>query len=177
MDGVTIGHPRCHAYHCTQRLESPRDRHCLGHRDLDSQCAINGCLKPVSDGKRTCDTPSHRTYENSRREQGHALFELKRRLAVRSVASHIRSLPSISTTHDGLDDPDVQDVLDDPAVPSNVQAKSKDAPKKMKSTLTRKWTHNEQLLVRPCGVIVARATFFEAESPSNCRVSLNLSSP
>ena len=75
--------------------------------------------------------------------------------------------------NDGLDDPDIQNLLDDPAVPSNVQAKSKDTEKKMKSTLTRKWTHNEQLLVRPCGVIVARATFFEAEAPSNCRVSVH----
>ena len=175
MDGVTIGHPRCHVYHCTERLQSPRDRHCPKHRDFDSQCAIKGCSRPVSDGKRTCDTPSHRGYENSRRQQGQALFELKRRLAARSVASHIRSLPSQPPTQDVLDDPEIQSLLDDPAVPSNVQAKSKDAEKKMKSTLTRKWTHNEQLLVRPCGVIVARATFFEAESPSNCRVSQSAS--
>ena len=175
MDGITIGHPRCHAYHCIQRLESPRDRHCLNHRNLDSQCAVVGCTRPISDGKRTCNTPSHRNHENHRRQQGQALFELKRRLAARSVASHIRSLPSEQpgSMNDGLDDPDIQNLLDDPAVPSNVQAKSKDTEKKMKSTLTRKWTHNEQLLVRPCGVIVARATFFEAEAPSNCRVSVH----
>ncbi|KAI0684068.1 hypothetical protein C8T65DRAFT_594255, partial [Cerioporus squamosus] len=33
----------------------------------------------------------------------------------------------------------------------------------------RAWTHNEQLIVRCCGVIVSRATFYTAESPSNCR--------
>ncbi|KAI0744417.1 hypothetical protein C8Q76DRAFT_604520 [Earliella scabrosa] len=40
-------------------------------------------------------------------------------------------------------------------------------PKRVKTYLTRKWTHNEQLLVRPCGIVVSRATFYEAESPSN----------
>ena len=43
--------------------------------------------------------------------------------------------------------------------------------KKQKSTLTRRFTHNEQLIVRCCGIILARATFFEAESVSNAFVS------
>ena len=36
----------------------------------------------------------------------------------------------------------------------------------------RAWTHNEQLMVRCCGVILSRATFYTAESPSNCLVRL-----
>ncbi|KAI0740894.1 hypothetical protein C8Q76DRAFT_607919 [Earliella scabrosa] len=39
--------------------------------------------------------------------------------------------------------------------------------KKQKSAITRRFTHNEQLIVRCCGIIIARATFFEAESMSN----------
>ncbi|KAI0744593.1 hypothetical protein C8Q76DRAFT_605770, partial [Earliella scabrosa] len=39
--------------------------------------------------------------------------------------------------------------------------------KKQKSAITRRFTHNEQLIVHCCGIILARATFFEAESVSN----------
>ena len=45
----------------------------------------------------------------------------------------------------------------------------------LKSVLTRRWTHNEQLMVRPCGIVIARATFYEAESVSNAVVSSMLS--
>ncbi|KZV90926.1 hypothetical protein EXIGLDRAFT_592899, partial [Exidia glandulosa HHB12029] len=33
-----------------------------------------------------------------------------------------------------------------------------------KTTFQRSWTHNEQLAVRCCGVIISRATFFQAEA-------------
>ncbi|KDR69915.1 hypothetical protein GALMADRAFT_76807 [Galerina marginata CBS 339.88] len=39
--------------------------------------------------------------------------------------------------------------------------------KKFKAQFARRRTHNKQTLVRPCGVIVARATFFGAEAVSN----------
>ncbi len=38
----------------------------------------------------------------------------------------------------------------------------------------RAWTHNEQMIVRCCGVIISRATFYTAESPSNCVVRVYL---
>jgi hypothetical protein len=37
-------------------------------------------------------------------------------------------------------------------------------------------THNEQILVRPCGVICSRATFYNAEAVSNVLVRLSSSS-
>ena len=41
---------------------------------------------------------------------------------------------------------------------------------KLRSLYSRRRTHNEQTLVRPCGVIFARATFFGAEAVSNVLV-------
>lgn len=35
----------------------------------------------------------------------------------------------------------------------------------------RRWTHNEQLMVRPCGVVIGRATFYASESLSGVKVS------
>jgi hypothetical protein len=41
-----------------------------------------------------------------------------------------------------------------------------------KAQLGRRWTHNEQLIVRPCGIIIARATFFGAEAVSSVAVCM-----
>ena len=102
----------------------------------------------------------------SRRRRNRAKSE-----SARSVASSIRALPEKDSSFATLDDPD----LDDPPETSNVAGKtSKKRAPKSRTTLTRRWTHNEQLLVRPCGVIVSRATFFEAESLPNDRVSTSL---
>ena len=80
MDGISIGHPRCNADHCTKRLASPRDRFCPEHDHLTNVCAIHGCTLPVADGMRTCRTKAHRDYEVEKRERGQAIFRLKRRL-------------------------------------------------------------------------------------------------
>lgn len=43
--------------------------------------------------------------------------------------------------------------------------------KRLKGVFSRKWTHNEQLMVRPCGVVIGRATFYHSESMSGVKVS------
>jgi len=60
-------------------------------------------------------------------------------------------------------------VTNDPRIPC--PSKSAGGNKKFKAQFGRRRTHNEQILVRPCGVIVARATFFGAEAVSNVLVS------
>lgn len=40
----------------------------------------------------------------------------------------------------------------------------------VKGRTARRWTHNEQLFVRCCGVIVSRATFFGSEGVSGVKV-------
>lgn len=37
-------------------------------------------------------------------------------------------------------------------------------------TYSRKWTHNEQLMVRPCGIVIGRATFFNFEAMGAVKV-------
>ena len=174
MDGVCIGHPRCQVYHCTERLCSPRDRHCEKHRGLDVVCAISGCDELCTDGKRTCSDPEHRGVEEEKQRRGHALFELRRRLEARHMGSSIRALSSDGATSAALDDAlEDESDMDDPAMMSNVAGKQPQSRKpKLKTTLTRRWTHNEQLLVRPCGVIVSRCTFYQAESLPNERVGV-----
>lgn len=42
---------------------------------------------------------------------------------------------------------------------------------KIRGVFSRKWTHNEQLMVRPCGVVIGRATFYQSESVPAVKVS------
>lgn len=43
--------------------------------------------------------------------------------------------------------------------------------KSVLGSFSRKWTHNEQLMVRPCGVVVGRSTFFGSENVIGVKVS------
>lgn len=139
---------------------------------------------------RTCNTSSHRAFEQERRERGQAIFRLRRRHE-RNLERSYGSSEVDSRTSSGngvqdsvtsvLDDPDVAAVLENdlqgrgsswkpPTNPKKAQAKTLDSLSK-KAAINRRWTHNEQLLVRTCGVVISRATFYEAESPSNVVVS------
>ncbi len=195
MDGVTVGHPRCNVNLCTNRLSSPRDRFCAEHDQENQKCAIHGCDLAIMPGRRTCATPSHQEYEDSKREEGKAIFQLKRRLEKRAMTSALRGLsgdqpdilpPSTTDATTALDDDavaDDADLFDEVVLPSNSigrpTSKAATDPTattpantaKMKAALGRRYTHNEQLCVRCCGVIIGRATFFEAESMSNAYVS------
>lgn len=170
MDGVTIGHPRCNVERCTEPLAKTQDRFCPTHKTFKNLCAIKGCDQPPQKGFRTCQGTEHRAYEQERRERGQALFRLKARLQARSTAVAIRTQDSEETADDLLDHPDAAVEFEE-LLPSNAHPKT---PAKAKSTLkaslTRRWTHNEQLIVRCCGVIVACATFYDAESVSNALV-------
>ncbi|KAJ7112413.1 hypothetical protein C8R43DRAFT_1138890 [Mycena crocata] len=56
---------------------------------------------------------------------------------------------------------------DDTEMTDPCDPKSELGNRKIKALFHRRRTHNEQILVRPCGVIFARATFFGAEAVSN----------
>jgi hypothetical protein len=60
--------------------------------------------------------------------------------------------------------------LDD-SVPCEA-TKSDTGNHKFKALFGGSRTHNEQILVRPCGVIVSRATFYNAEAVSNVLVRI-----
>lgn len=45
-------------------------------------------------------------------------------------------------------------------------------PPKLQGVFNRKWTHNEQLMVRPCGIVIGRATFYRSESVTGVKVRM-----
>ncbi|KAJ7134925.1 hypothetical protein C8R43DRAFT_1072732 [Mycena crocata] len=51
------------------------------------------------------------------------------------------------------------------------------APVKIRGRLSRRWTHNEQLMVRCCGVILSRATFFGSEAITSVKDFIHVTFP
>ncbi|KZV58934.1 hypothetical protein PENSPDRAFT_596253, partial [Peniophora sp. CONT] len=149
MDGVTIGHPCCSVPHCMEALDNQQDRFCPAHKDLSNFCAIQGCTSRVSGpGSLTCLTPTHAAYAQ-RDKQLNSFSHLKRRAekAERDVPE--QPLPS-------------QSEKPDTAIPLPLEEA------KLRGFLHRRWTHNEQLMLRPCGVCISRASMFTAESMPAC---------
>ncbi|KIO18482.1 hypothetical protein M407DRAFT_83864 [Tulasnella calospora MUT 4182] len=141
MDGVTIGHPCCAVHGCRRPLESPKDRFCQSHNSHNNECVTVGCSELQETGFRTCADPEHRAKETHLQAQNKAI-----------------SMPP----KDLEDDESTDDEATSREV--NVEGKSKKG-RKIRALMGRMHSHNEQLMVRPCGVIVGRSTCFGAESP------------
>lgn len=45
-----------------------------------------------------------------------------------------------------------------------VETTGKGRKKNILGSFSRKWTHNEQLMVRPCGIVIGRSTFYASEN-------------
>lgn len=64
-----------------------------------------------------------------------------------------------------------------PSVRRSGATDSANRKRRLKGAFGRKWTHNEQLMVRPCGVVIGRATFYSSESVSAVKVSRLVTTP
>ena len=161
-DGVTMGHPCCCVQDCTIPLLNQQDWFCPMHESLKSQCCIYGCSALAESHHITCEIPSHRAFEKSRKANP-AFFTLRRRLDRAGLAD----IPIAGTSSDqsGAADSLPRPNLNNPDNRSQTP----------KGCTSRCWTHSEQLFVRPCDVIVSRATNFGSEGVSGVKVSFLLS--
>ncbi|KAJ6525243.1 hypothetical protein DFH09DRAFT_936833 [Mycena vulgaris] len=143
IDGITIGHPCCGVLHCPIPLANNRHRFCPHHAPLrDKVCAVEGCESDAEfdNGYMTCSNPTHHLLETTHKKRDKAMFQL------RTTEFEELELPAGTT---------------DPACPAS---KDPSGNRKIRALFGRRKTHNEQIIVRPCGVIVARATFFGSET-------------
>ena len=129
--------------------------------------------------------------------QGQSRFQLKERLKRAQFAHPSDPLPLIesqvpvnltATTNpndesESVDEPDLDPVdqngevhfeltADGYTVPATTDVLASTGNRKLRVQFGRKRTHNEQLFVAPCGVIVARETFYHSEAPSAVVVSV-----
>ncbi|KAJ7199613.1 hypothetical protein GGX14DRAFT_372934 [Mycena pura] len=169
-DGVTLGHPCCSQTNCQQRLLSSKDRFCETHRHLATQCHVIGCTSSAEASFITCALVEHRVKETEMQKARQPAFDdLNRRLQKGEVPQTPRrrggrgrqttsTLLSLISS-EAFDDTDRSSSIWDESV--------KGTGRQIRLRTTRRWTHNEQLFVLSCGVIVSRATFYSHEGPAS----------
>jgi hypothetical protein len=172
IDGITIGHPCCGILHCQRPLANNRHRYCPDHDGHHHICAVEGCLQlvaphssPDDPVRLTCDIEDHTMLEKKHKQRGSAFFQLRGKLQRAHVAHPVDSDAAQPTAEEveemGLDGDT------DPACPSKPEAGNR----KIRALFGRRRTHNEQIMIRPCGIIVARQTFFGSETTPQTVVS------
>jgi hypothetical protein len=204
IDGITIGHPCCGQHNCQHPLTSNRNRYCPIHATLNTKCAIVGCDADVVEGTMTCPDIIHQEVEHVKKAHGEGRFQLKNQLAWQRIAHpndsvaddvNLTELEDVDAAEEGfsLDDngqivPDLGYILlennemedasntsQDTVEGARAEAGSEIPEKrKLRAQFGRKRTHNEQIMVAPCGMILSRATFFGAEAVSTVIVCLLL---
>jgi len=143
---------------------------------------------PKVSKKKTCSLPIHQQIETKHQQCSTGSFLYKQWLQHAQISQPV---DSFSCSHcvqeqdiqedfesyivngqtimlDTVKNPGTIGVADDTTEPTKpCPSKSMDGNQTLKAQFGRRWTHNEQTLVRPCGVIFARATMFGAEAVSN----------
>ncbi|KAG2120003.1 hypothetical protein BD769DRAFT_1672044 [Suillus cothurnatus] len=143
----------------------------------DGNCSIVGCDLPVVSGRRTCLTPAHQHVEKTYQLRGQSRFQLQERLA-RSRVAHPNDAVSQDVEILTLHPPEAEEeyelnetgtlalpVVDSSGDPTPEQP----TRRRLKAMFGRRRTHNEQLMVAPCGMIIARQTFFGAEGVASVK--------
>lgn len=143
---------------------SNRSLYCQDHDKENSLCAVIDCKQPKENNHKTCVDPTHREMEIKYYEKGKSLIKLKERLQAaqdRETSGNIEQ---------ELQDQN-SDIIEAIETLDSSQKTINKSPK-LFARFGRRRTHNEQLIVRPCGIIVSRATFFGSEAVSAVKVSI-----
>jgi hypothetical protein len=104
-------------------------------------------------------------------KRGDALFQLRSRLKKAGVAVPSDSVPL------GMDGDDEEVMMASTTDSEGLievfdcDGKPDTGNRQLRAYFGRRRTHNEQLIMRPCGVILSRATFFGSEAVSAVNVS------
>ncbi|KAI0689723.1 hypothetical protein C8T65DRAFT_746069 [Cerioporus squamosus] len=154
-DGVTVGHPCCGSHDCKEPIVRRKGgRYCATHAHLELQCSV---VESV---------------ESHYQMKGKAMFQLRERWErVNESRGHLGTqqqplttsvLPDASLTPTAGADAEEFAVFDDGEI--ECEEKSSEGNRPLKALLGRRHTHNEELCVASCGVVLGRATFFGSEA-------------
>ncbi|KAH9825081.1 hypothetical protein DFH28DRAFT_942729 [Melampsora americana] len=188
-DGLTIGHWRCSASRsqlenivmeagdpppngpCLNSLDNVRSQYCSTHFQLlHKQCEAQPCTRPVVKGTKTCSLDSHIKAAKDFYQDGN--FQLHPML--NRPGSNLRLDPTVHQNEETAELQDYDDIQHanesdryDKKGRDGGCSSNDSAPK-----LSRARTHNYQLIVGTCGVILARQTMYNSESPSAVKLFL-----
>jgi len=176
-DGICIGHPCCGSHNCKVPLNNNHDRFCSIHANLEHVCSIVGCDLPVVSGRLTCADPLHQHIEAHHQDKGQSCFQLRDRLQrARDIhpASHSansRALSQLAVVDNNNEEFEIDPTGHVVGAASQTSTQPAATHKKLRAKFTRSRTHNEQLAVAPCGMILGRDTMFGAEGVASVAVS------
>ncbi|KAF6743134.1 hypothetical protein DFP72DRAFT_994087 [Ephemerocybe angulata] len=165
VDGVTVGRPCCTVHDCMNPLPTVKSRFCNAHLDQLQVCCLTTCSAPVEPGFKTCALEKHRDFEKHVREENKAMFVLKRRAEKRARERELSAFTTGSREDEDEVD-DLDNLEDDQTFPDA------GGNQVLKARFGRRRTHNEELCVASCGVILGRATFYGSEAPNGVRLFL-----
>lgn len=174
IDGITIGHPCCGILHCSTPLANQQHRYCPGHNGYHYICAVEGCTEAVAThdpgepARMTCNDMNHAALEKRHKQRGTAFFQLRGKLQRATVAHPVDS-DAAQPTVEEVEELELEDDENGGAACPN---KPDTGNRKITALFGRRRTHNEQIMVRPCGIIVARQTFFGSETTPQTVVSV-----
>jgi len=188
IDGVTVGHPCCAVHNCKNPLSNNRHCYCDTHLTKAEQCMIVACQQLAAHGKKTCNIPEHTEVKRIHNERGQAWFQLQEQLQQARIAHPkdaigmlswflsqnplLISLPGeVFSGNSEVADMDGDEkefgVVNGHVLPGAVAPSSQ---RKLQAQFGWKRTHNEQIIVAPCGIILARETFYGAEAVATVMV-------
>ena len=168
IDGVTVGCPCCAVHNCKVPLENNRHRFCPLDSAQNHVCSVVGCNVPTAPDSRMCIDPEHQEAEKLYQDWQQAHFQLKERLQRARVAHPSDAIVQDVGVVDLIDADDEEEDLEI----TGQDSAAKNPPKRIRVRLGRKRTHNEQIIVAPCGMIIARETFYGAEGIGSVIVGL-----
>ncbi|EGG07061.1 uncharacterized protein MELLADRAFT_85963 [Melampsora larici-populina 98AG31] len=165
---------------CLNPLTSIHDRLCETHqRILKDQCVVQPCIRPRRPDYDTCNDSEHIAISNQFHHRKRQNFTMASKLSRPGA-----KLPTDPSVHQNcwtaeLDESTLvdvdefdraheagryggQDIDNNPEDIGNQTNHNKGR----KPCMSRCPTHNDQLIVSTCGIILARSTFFRAEAPS-----------
>lgn len=175
IDGVTVGRG---VHNCQTPLSNNRHRFCPEHQYAANICAIVGCSQPVVPNTKTCQHKEHQAIEKIHNEHGQSRFQLQERLA-RARVSHpndalgedVSNISELADVDEELEEFELQSGHATPSHVHHTIGTNTKGAKRIRAQFGQKRTHNEQIIVAPCGMILARETFYGAEAVSSVVVS------
>lgn len=188
-DGLTIGHWRCSASAaqleklakesghpapdgpCRRTLDTVRHRYCSFHQPfLEGICQAQPCIQPALPNKKTCGLQSHLDAAKTFDARVKSNFQLHSMLNRPGSKLNVDPTVHLEEEAGGIEDLESLRQADESDRAEESRRAGEEGASK-KPTLSRARTHNDQLAVAPCGVILARQTMFNSESPSAVKVN------
>lgn len=162
MDGTAVKRVCCSVHGCRIPLINQQHWFCPLHSEQRYICRIKNCNRSADPGFVTCSLETHRAWQQTQQ-------------ALPQLRSQYRDAGASEVPRAGtLFDPDNSRGCSDSVTNSNLPlaGPSSHSDTSIKGQKMRNRTHNEQLFVRCCGVIISRATMYGSESITSAKVSI-----